>query len=163
MTIQVGQTLPSATVYRFGDAGIEGFDAAADVAGKRVVIIGVPGAFTPSCNEKHLPGYIANADKFRAQGIDAIICVSVNDVFVQKAWSAQLDADSKVTFWSDGNAALTKALGLELDAAGIGLGLRCKRFAMVVNNGVVETLDVEEKASDVEASSAGTCLLRLAA
>jgi peroxiredoxin len=111
--------------------------------GKRVLLFSVPGAFTPTCNAKHLPGYIARIDELRARGIDTVACMSVNDVFVMGAWSKASNADGKVLLLADGNAEYVRALGLELDATGFGMGIRGKRFALVVKNGVVEQLNIE--------------------
>lgn len=163
MTIKQGDLIPSVGIKRLGADGIEDIDTAAILKGKRVVLFGIPGAFTPSCQEKHLPGYLKNADKIKNEGVDEIICVAVNDPFVLKAFARELGSEGKITFWSDGNAVFAKATGLELDAAGAGLGLRNKRFSMLIEDGRIESMDVEEKASEVDLSSAETCLLRLAA
>lgn len=161
MSIAVNDKFPSITTKRLGANGMEDFTLADYIKGKKVIIFGVPGAFTPSCAQKHLPGYIAKANDIKAKGVAEIICLAVNDPFVMKAWGESAGADGKVTMVADGLGTLTKALGLEFDGSGAGLGLRAKRFSMVVENGVVKTLDVEEKPSDVELSSAETCLLRL--
>ena len=111
--------------------------------GKKVVVFAVPGAFTPTCSEQHLPGFIVNADAIRAKGVDDIVCVSVNDAFVMGAWGKDRGADDKVTMIADGNAEFAKALGLEFDGSGIGFGVRAQRFAMIVEDGVVKKLAVE--------------------
>lgn len=162
MTIKTGDIFPSAKVFRLGAEGIEGFDAAQAIGNRRVIVISVPGAFSPACNDKHLPGYVDNADKFKASGIDEIICISVNDVFVHKAWAHHTHAQDKITFWSDGNGDLARALGLEFDGSETGFGKRCQRSAIVVDQGCIEAIAIEEKFSDVDASSAGTCLIELA-
>ena len=126
--------------------------------GKKVVLFSVPGAFTPACSSKHLPGFIEQADAIKAKGVDTIACMSVNDVFVMAAWANDQGAGDKVTLLADGNADYTKALGLELDASGFGMGTRGERFALVVDNGVVTQLHREAAASDVKASSAENIL-----
>jgi len=112
-------------------------------AGKKVVLFSVPGAFTPTCSAKHLPGYLELADQLKAKGVDTIACVAVNDTFVMGAWGKHAGAEGKVTMLADGNCAYTKALGLELDASGFGMGTRGQRFALVVDNGVVSNVFVE--------------------
>lgn len=161
MTIAVNDIFPSVTTKRLGAAGLEDFTLADAIKGKKVVIFGVPGAYTPSCAQKHLPGYVKNADALKAKGVDAIYCVAVNDPFVMSAWGQSAGVDGKVTMVADGLGTLTKALGLEFDGSGAGLGIRSKRFSMVVENGVVKTLEVEAAPSDVELSSAEVCLLKL--
>ena len=111
--------------------------------GKKVVLFAVPGAFTPTCSNQHLPGYIENADAIRAKGVDDIICMSVNDAFVMGAWGKDRGAGNKVRLVADGNGDLSKALGLEMDGTGIGFGLRCQRFAAIVEDGIVKKLAVE--------------------
>ena len=112
--------------------------------GKKVVLFAVPGAFTPTCSNQHLPGYIENADAIKAKGVDEIICLSVNDAFVMGAWGEDRGAGDKVRMIADGNGDLTKALGLEMDGSGIGFGLRCQRFAAVIEDGTITKLAVEE-------------------
>jgi peroxiredoxin len=111
--------------------------------GKRVVVFSVPGAFTPTCSKTHLPGFVESSSALKGKGIDAVACLAVNDVFVLDAWSKSAGADGKVLMLADGNAAYVKALGMELDASGFGMGTRGQRFAMVVKDGVVEKLEVE--------------------
>ena len=113
-------------------------------AGKKVVVFALPGAFTPTCSAKHLPGFVQNAAAFKAKGIDAIACVSVNDAFVMGAWGENQKVGDSVMMLADGNGDLTKALGLELDGSRFGMGKRSQRFAMIVDNGVVKQLNVEE-------------------
>ncbi len=162
MTIAIGDKLPSVTLKKMGLSGLEEFNTADSVANKRVILFGVPGAFTPACAQKHLPGYVTEADKIKAQGIDAIICVGVNDPFVMAHWEDVAGAAGKVEMWPDGNGAFADALGLTFDGSGAGLGSkRFVRFSMLVENGVVKTLDVEAKPSDVELSGAQACLIRL--
>lgn len=163
MTITLNDQIPSIALKVLGDSGIEDLNIAEYIADKTVIIFGVPGAFTPSCDQKHLPGYIAKADEIKARGVDEIICIAVNDPFVMDQWAQASGADGKVTLIPDGNAELTRALGLDFDGSGFGLATRCKRFAMLVEGGIVKTLDIEDAPSDVELSSAERCLLQLAA
>jgi peroxiredoxin len=130
-------------------------------AGKKTVIFAVPGAFTPACSAKHLPGFIEKSDELKAKGVDNIACLSVNDVFVMGAWSKDQGAEGKVTLLADGNADYVTALGLQLDASGFGMGTRGERFAVVVEDGVVTQLHREAAASDVKASSAENILNNL--
>jgi peroxiredoxin len=161
MTIQVGEKLPSVTVKHMTPSGLAELKTDELFQGKKVVVFAVPGAFTPTCSKTHLPGYVANADQLKAKGVDEIVCLSVNDPFVMHAWAEQHGAQGKITMLPDGNGELTKALGLEMDGRGAGLGTRSKRFSMVVENGVVKSLDVEEKASDVGVSGAEACMVKL--
>jgi peroxiredoxin len=163
MTITIGNSIPNISMKRFGANGLEDFSIADYLKGKKVVLFAVPGAYTPTCNLKHLPGYVANATSIKAKGIDEIICLSVNDPFVMKAWGESAGAEGKVTMLSDWKAELVTALGLTLDAAGAGLGTRAQRFMMVVDNCVVKELQVEPVASAVELSGADVCLTKLAA
>ena len=161
MTIKPGDRLPDATFKRFGASGLEDFKLGDHLKGKKVILFAVPGAFTPSCNEKHLPGYIANADKIKQEGVSEIICIAVNDPFVMKHWGQAAGADGKITMLPDWNGAFVDSLGLSFDASGAGLGKRAKRFSMIVEDGVVKDLQVEEVASAVELSSADACMVRL--
>lgn len=163
MAIQVGDKFPAVKLKRMGAGGLEEFDTGAELAGKKVVLFGVPGAFTPSCAQKHLPGYIANADAIKAKGVDEIICIAVNDPFVMKAWSDSAKAEGKVSMWPDGNGAVAKELDLTFDGAGAGLATRLKRFVMTIENGVVKDLAVENAPGDVELSGAEACMVKLAA
>ena len=129
--------------------------------GKKVVLFAVPGAFTPTCSEQHLPGFMQHADAIKAKGVDSIVCVTVNDPFVVSEWTKIMGADGKVDILSDGNAEFTKAVGLELDASGFGLGTRSQRYAMIVDSGVVKTLLVEDVPTQAEASSANAILAAL--
>jgi peroxiredoxin len=148
--IEVGETLPDARLFEFIEVASEGcavgpngFAVRERTAGKRVVIFGLPGAFTPTCSARHVPGYIEAADEFQAAGIDEIWCVSVNDAFVMNAWGRDLQAAGKVRMMADGSARFTQALGLDQDLSERGMGIRSQRYAMVVDNGVVKTLAVE--------------------
>lgn len=147
MTISVGDTFPSLTVTTIdGDGNPGPLNLAEFLSGKTVAIFGVPGAFTPTCSIKHMPGFIEQAAALKAAGVDAIACHSVNDAFVMKAWAKDQNADGMVLL-ADGSADLTKALGLELDLTGAGLGLRCERYAAVVKDGTVAYLGVEANQS----------------
>ena len=143
MTIKVGDKIPSITLMHMGDGGPAGISTDDLFGGKTVAFFGVPGAFTPTCSAKHLPGFMENAEALKSKGIDEIVCTSVNDVFVMGAWAKDQGAAGKVTLVADGDAAFTKAAGLELDLTGKGLGLRNERFSMVVENGVVKTLNID--------------------
>ncbi len=144
MTIQVGEKIPSVNLKKMGENGPEDVDPASYFSGRKVVLFSVPGAFTPTCSAKHLPGFVQNADAIRAKGVDAIGCMAVNDAFVMDAWGKDQGAGDKVDMLADGSAAFVKALGLELDLEAAGLGTRGQRFAMVVDDGTVTHLAVEE-------------------
>jgi glutaredoxin/glutathione-dependent peroxiredoxin len=158
MTIEVGDRLPEATFKRLTPEGVRDVTASELFAGKRVVLFAVPGAFTPTCSVQHLPGYVARAADFKARGVDTVACVAVNDAFVLDAWARANGVDDKVVMLADGNGAFTKAIGLELDASRLGLGTRSKRYAMVVEDGVVRDLKVEEAPAMVEVSGADVML-----
>jgi glutaredoxin/glutathione-dependent peroxiredoxin len=161
MTIKVGDRLPSATLKRFSAEGMQDVALGDLVRGKKVVLFAVPGAFTPTCSEQHLPGFVEQADALKAKGVEEVICVAVNDPFVMNAWEKAREVGGKVRMLSDGNGEFTKAVGMELDARGFGLGSRSKRYAMVVDDGVVKTLLVEEVPSQAEKSSASAILATL--
>ncbi|MFC3030940.1 peroxiredoxin [Pseudoalteromonas fenneropenaei] len=156
--IQQGQTLPAATLSQLTKDGMVQHPTAELFAGKKAVVFAVPGAFTPTCSEAHLPGYVVLADQLKAKGVDFIACVSVNDAFVMKAWGEAQNA-SELMMLADGDGSFTKALGLEMDTAGFG-GVRSQRYAMVVDNGVVTTLNVEAPKS-FEVSKAEVILAAL--
>ncbi|GGP66889.1 peroxiredoxin [Shewanella litoralis] len=139
--IATGQSLPKATLSQLTKDGMVNHDVTELFAGKKVVLFAVPGAFTPTCSEAHLPGFVVQADEFKAKGVDLIACVSVNDAFVMKAWGEAQNA-SELMMLADGDASFTKALGLEMDTAGFG-GIRSQRYAMIIDNGVVTLLNVE--------------------
>ncbi len=143
MTIKVGDRIPSATLKHMTKEGPANVTTDELFKGKRVVLFSVPGAFTPTCHAKHLPGFVQNIDKLKSKGVDTIACLAVNDVFVMDAWAKASGASDKVLMLADGNADFTKALGLELDASGFGMGTRGKRFALVAKDGVVTHLNVE--------------------
>ncbi len=142
MTIAVGDTIPDVTVVKATADANEAVQTAAYFAGKKIVLFSVPGAFTPTCSAKHLPGFVDHAAAFKAKGVDEIACTAVNDPFVMKAWNAAAGSGD-ITMLADGNGDLAKALDLTFDGSGFGLGLRGQRFAAVITNGVVETLNVE--------------------
>lgn len=158
MTIKPGDKIPSVTIKRMGAGGLEDLNIGDYIAKKKVVIFAVPGAFTPSCSMKHLPGYIENAAAIKAKGIDEIICIAVNDPFVMQHWGENSGAAGRITMVPDGNGEFTKKIGMEFDGSGAGLSFRSRRYSMVVDKGVVKTINVEAAPSDVELSSAGTCL-----
>ncbi|MGZ9108954.1 MAG: redoxin family protein [Micavibrio sp.] len=161
MTIQTGDRIPDITLKILGASGLEDIKTGDYFKGRKIVLFAVPGAFTPSCALKHLPGYINEANSIKAKGVDEIICLAVNDPFVMKHWGEVAGADGKVTMLPDGNGELTKALGLGMDGSGAGLGFRSKRFSMIVEDGIVKDLQVEEKASDVGVTGAESCAVRL--
>ncbi|MEM8687668.1 MAG: peroxiredoxin [Pseudomonadota bacterium] len=158
MTISVGDKIPAATVTTMTDEGPQPVNSEDFFGGRKVVLFGVPGAFTPTCHNQHLPGFVRHLDALKAKGVDTIACVSVNDVFVLDAWAKSSGAADAVTFLADGNAELTKAMGLELDASGFGMGTRSQRFAMVVDDGVVQAINIEPQAGQAEVSGAEAIL-----
>jgi len=141
MTIQTGDRLPEATLNKIGD-GVETVDTRSLFDGRKVVLFAVPGAFTPTCSERHLPGFVERFDEFRAKGID-VACMSVNDPFVMQAWGQSQDVPEGLSMLADGNGDFTRALGLEMDASAYGMGTRSKRFALYADDGVVRQLHVE--------------------
>ena len=144
MSISVGERLPRANLVKADAEGPQPIDSEEFFRGRRIALFSVPGAFTPTCSARHLPGFVERADELRSKGVDEVACVAVNDAFVLQAWAEQAGAAGKVTMLADGNAAFTKALGLELDASKFGMGTRGQRWSAVVNDGVVEQLNVEE-------------------
>jgi peroxiredoxin len=143
MPIQVGDRLPEASFSTMTADGPKPLTTAEVFAGKKVVLFSVPGAFTPTCSKHHLPGYVKQADDLKSRGVSSIACLAVNDVFVMDAWAKSQGADGKVLMLADGNAAFTKQIGLELDASKHGMGTRSQRFSMIVDDGVVTTLNIE--------------------
>ena len=160
MTIQVGDSIPSATLNIMTADGPSAISTDDIFKGKTVALFGLPGAFTPTCSAQHLPGFVANADALKAKGVDTIVCLAVNDVFVMGAWGKDQNVGDKVTLVADGSAQFTKAAGLELDLVERGLGLRCQRFSMVVDDGVVKSLNIDP-AGTFEATSAEKILEQL--
>ncbi len=163
MKVSVGDRIPEITFKK-----VEG-DGATDVAtpdffaGRRIVVFGVPGAFTPTCSNSHLPGFVENGDAIRSRGADDIAVVSVNDAFVMKAWAGFTGAQDKITFIADGNGDFTKALGLDIDLSVAGLGSRSKRYSMIVEDGVVKAINIEENPGEAETSGAARILEQLQA
>ena len=144
MSIQKGDKVPSATFMTMGADGPEPVSTDTLLSGKRVALFAVPGAFTPTCSAKHFPGYCERASALKAKGVDAIACTSVNDVFVMDAWGNSQEGSSSVQMLADGNGDFAKAIGLELDASGFGMGSRSQRYAMIINDGIVENIFVEQ-------------------
>ena len=144
MAIKAGDKLPEATFMEMGAEGPGPVTTADVFAGKTVALFAVPGAYTPTCSAKHLPGFIEKAGEFSGKGVDEIVCTSVNDVFVMGSWGKDAGAPGKVRMLADGNGAFAKALGLELDASGFGMGQRSQRYSMIVKDGVVAELNVED-------------------
>lgn len=159
MTIQAGDKIPDCTLKTMGDKGPQDIATQDIFSGKKVLLFAVPGAFTPGCSLTHLPGYVVNADKIKAHGVDTIACMSVNDAFVMGAWGNDQNA-SEILMLADGNADFTAALGLELDGSGFGMGTRSQRFAMIVEDGTVTHLNVED-GPGIDASSAETMMTLL--
>lgn len=145
MTIKVGDRMPSGTLTLITKDGPQKISAEDYFKGKQVVLFSVPGAFTPTCDAKHLPGFVEHAAKIRSKGVDAIACIAVNDAFVMKAWGKAQSVEGKVDMLADGNGDYTRALGLEFDGSGFGMGTRGQRFSVLVDNGVVKQLNVEAK------------------
>ena len=142
MAIQVGEKIPSCTLNVMGESGPEEITTDAIFASKKVVLFAVPGAFTPGCSLTHLPGFVVNADKIKDKGVDTIVCLSVNDAFVMGAWGENQNAEALLML-ADGNAELTKALDLELDGTGFGMGTRSQRYSMIVDDGTVTAFNLE--------------------
>ena len=162
MTIQVGDRLPKSTFRTMGADGRPAEKTTDDVfKGRKVVLFAVPGAFTPTCHRNHMPGYVAKADEIKAKGVDAIVVTAVNDVFVMDAWTKASGRDGKVEYIADGNGDFAKAIGLTIDASGNGLGTRSKRYSMIVEDGVVKSLNIEEAPGKAEASGADNLLKAL--
>ena len=161
MTISVGERVPAATLQHLSDDGLEDVSTETLFRGKKVVVFGLPGAFTPICSARHVPGYLAQADAFKAKGVDTIACVSVNDAYVMDAWGKQQCVDDRILMLADGSGTFTAALGLILDLGLHGLGLRSQRYAMIVEDGVVKSLDVEPDAGRVQVSMADGMLAKL--
>ena len=160
MTIQVGDKIPEATLVEMTAEGPKPHSSTKLFAGKKVGLFSVPGAFTPTCSAKHLPGFVNHADAIKSKGVDLIVCMSVNDAFVMGAWGKDQGTGDKVMMLADGNADFSKALGLELDASGFGMGVRGQRFSMIIEDGVVTQLNVEAPRA-FEVSSAEHMLTQL--
>jgi peroxiredoxin len=158
MAIAVGDTIPDIEVRTLGEAGPTPVNTA-DVLGKgKVVLFAVPGAFTPTCSDHHLPSYVIRNEELRAKGVDTIACISVNDAFVMGAWGESQNVGDGIVMLADGNGDFTKAIGLEMNGTGFGLGIRSQRYAMVIEDGVVTMLSIETAPGTIEASGAEAVL-----
>lgn len=142
MAVKVGDKIPQATMKVMGEKGPEDLTTESLFAGKKVVLFAVPGAFTPTCSAAHLPGFVVSADKIKEKGVDSIVCVAVNDAFVMDAWAKDRNAEELIMA-ADGNGDFTRAMGLELDGSGFGLGLRSQRYSLIAEDGVISALNVE--------------------
>ncbi len=160
MPLNVGDKIPAAKLTKMTEEGPRPVETGEFFAGRTVALFAVPGAFTPTCSAKHLPGYVTKADELKSSGVDEIACVSVNDAFVMDAWGKSADAGQKVTMLADGNGDFTEALGLTMDASGFGMGKRSQRYSMIVKDGVVSELNVEAP-GDFRVSSAEHMLSQL--
>jgi peroxiredoxin len=162
--LKVGDKLPAATLQEFIEVegngcslGPNKFDVEKTTAGKKIALFALPGAYTPTCSAKHVPGYVQHFDALKAAGVDEIWCLSVNDAFVMGAWGRDQKTDGKVRMMADGSAEFTKAVGLDTDLSAGGMGLRSRRYSMLVDDGVVKSLNIEEKGK-FEVSDAETLL-----
>ena len=160
MAIKVGDKIPSVQLKTMASDGIKTVSTDELFNGKKVVLFALPGAFTPTCSAKHLPGFVQHADAIRKKGVDAIACLSVNDAFVMDAWGKHQNVGDKVMMLADGNADFSKAVGLTMDGTNYGMGTRASRYAMVIDNGVVKTLNVEAPGA-FEVSSAESVMKAL--
>jgi peroxiredoxin len=160
MTIEVGDRLPEATLIEMTDDGAKTHTIAELTAGKRVVLFGLPGAFTPTCSAKHVPGYVGAAESLKAKAVDDILCVSVNDHYVMGAWGKMQQADGRVRMLADGNGTFARALGLAQDMSARGLGVRSQRYSLLAEDGVVIALNVEAP-GEFKVSDADTMLRQL--
>ena len=161
MTLKIGDTIPDAKFHIMTDDGPGQMSTADLLDGKKVVLIGVPGAFTPTCHANHLPGFIENLDAIKAKGIDEVAVTTVNDVHVVGAWAKASNAVGKIHFLADGNGDFAKSIGLDVDLGIAGMGVRSKRYAMIIENGVVKELNVEPAPGQADTSSAATILSQL--
>ena len=160
MTVQAGDRVPAVKLKSMTKDGIKDFTTDDLFKGKKVAIFGLPGAFTPTCSAKHLPGFVNHYDALKAKGVDTVACVSVNDAFVMDAWGKAQNVGDKVMMLADGNADFAKALGIEMDGTGFGMGLRMKRFSMYVVDGEVKTFNLE-KPGAFEVSNVETMLTQV--
>jgi peroxiredoxin len=160
MAIQIGDRIPSATLLTATADGPQPIDGESFFGGRKVALFSVPGAFTPTCSARHLPGYVERAEELRNKGVDEVACVAVNDAFVMQAWGQQAGAEGKVTMLADGNGEFAKAMGLTMDASKFGMGTRGQRWSAIVDDGVVTELNVEEPGA-FSVSSAETLLSQL--
>ena len=161
MTINVGDKIPSVTLKQLTPEGVKEVTTDEIFGGKKVVFFAVPGAFTPACSQRHLPGFVERAADIKAKGVDEIACVAVNDAFVMGAWGREQKTEGKVRMLADGSGDLVRALGLELDLSKGGLGIRSQRYSMLVDNGVVKSLNIEKQPGQVDVSGAEAMLRAL--
>ncbi len=161
MAIAVGDRLPDVQFTVMTEAGPAPKTTSEVFSGKKVVLFAVPGAFTPTCHNNHLPGFLENLSAFQAKNIDEVVCTAVNDIFVLSAWARATGAEGKITFLSDGNGDFAKALGLDFDGSPRNMGIRSKRYAMLVDDGVVKALNVEDAPGQAEISSAKALLEKI--
>jgi glutaredoxin/glutathione-dependent peroxiredoxin len=161
MVIAVGDRLPDASFTVMTDEGPAPKTTAEIFSGKTIALFAVPGAFTPTCHANHLPGFLDNIEAFKAKGVDEVVCTAVNDIFVLSAWAKATGADGKIIFLSDGSGNFAKAIGLEFDASARNLGIRSQRYAMLVEDGVVKQLNVEDAPGKAEVSSATALLAQI--
>jgi peroxiredoxin len=161
MTISVGERMPSASLFEPTESGPEKLPTDKLFAGRKIVLVGMPGAFTPTCHNNHLPGFVENRDAILAKGVDEIVVLSTNDTHVLKAWAEASGAKGKIRFVSDGNLDLITQTGLSFDGSGTGMGTRARRFAMIVEDGVVTAMAIEEKRGETTVSSAAQILAKL--
>jgi peroxiredoxin len=161
MPIAIGDRLPDVSFRTMTDSGPKPITTGEVFAGKSMVLFGVPGAFTPTCHNTHLPGFLKEAEAFKAKGVAGIAVVAVNDPFVMDAWAKETGGKGTLTFLSDGNAEFAKSIGLDVDLSVAGLGVRCRRFSMLVEDGIVKQINVEEAPGKAEISSAGTLICQL--
>lgn len=161
MTISIGQRLPDIKLKKVSADGPEDISTATYFAGRKIVLIGVPGAFTHTCTNNHVPGFIENYDAITARGVDEIAVVAVNDPFVMDAWSKFIGSEDKIQFLADGNCEFTRALGLEADLSAGGLGMRSQRYSMIVEDGVVQELNIEKERGQAVISGAARILEQL--
>ena len=161
MSINVGDKIPSVTLKQLTPEGVKEVTTDEIFGGKKVILFAVPGAFTPACSQRHLPGFVERAADIKAKGIDEIACVAVNDAFVMGAWGREQKTEGKVRMLADGSGDLVRALGLELDLPKGGLGIRSQRYSMLVDNGVVKSLNIEKQPGQVDVSGADAMLRAL--
>ncbi|HSM42828.1 MAG TPA: peroxiredoxin [Afifellaceae bacterium] len=161
MTVSVGDRLPETTFFIMGPDGLEKKTTSEIFGGRKVVLFGVPGAFTPTCTNNHLPGFLEHRDAILDKGVDEIAVVSVNDVFVLNAWAEHTRGKGRITFLSDGVAEFAKAAGLDIDRTSVGQGSRLKRFSMIVEDGVIKSMEVEDAPSEATATGAARILEEL--
>ena len=161
MAIEKGSTMPDGTLVRVTEDGPEKVSATEFFGGRKVVLFGVPGAFTPTCHNKHMPPFVAKSDELKGKGVAEIAAISVNDHFVMNEWRKSSDTMGRVTFLADGSADYTRALGMELDASGAGMGIRSKRYVLLVEDGTVTFLGMEDSPGDVTESGVDTVLAAL--